>query len=83
MVLMFVKLKNYIVIAWPVKDRHLQFNYFFEIMIFQKQYNFKKNKDENAGVVREKSTVSQEHYSKCTVIILFNIEMWFFQDTLE
>ncbi len=34
--------KNYIVIAWvltrqPVKDRHLQFNYFFEIMIFQKQ----------------------------------------------
>lgn len=43
--LMFVKLKNYIVIAGvltrqPVKDRHLQFNYFFEIMIFQKQYNF-------------------------------------------
>ncbi len=45
MVLMFVKLKNYSVIAWlltwqPVKDRHLQFKYFFEIMIFQKQYNF-------------------------------------------
>ncbi len=42
---MFVKLKNYSVIAWlltwqPVKDRHLQFKYFFEIMIFQKQYNF-------------------------------------------